>query len=222
MTRVETVEEFEARGGRVEQIPRGAMAEAGWTSSQMIRVAATGNTGSGGIKPPTPPESVPVTGVHRQPNQPSKAMPEPRSPSAVTAARATKATRSPTPTYANRNGSDGAKTRAILQALAGGWISSGQIAKATGQDPATVCARLNQLHDRGAVIRIGKRPRTLWALPGTAPRVAEPGEFDALSDLQLLDKARQAREQVRECNRLIVRLEREIKARTGNQRGRAT
>ena len=223
MSQVETVEEFLARGGQIDTIPRGAMTEAGWTPAQIIRVAATGNTGQGGVKAPTPPESVPVTGVHRQPNKPSTAAPEPRSPSAVTAARATRKTRSPTPPRQAQpsiraNGRyDGSKTVAVLDALAAGWQHVTELAKTTGQNQNHLSAMLTQLRHRGLVISAGQRPRMLWALP-TAARptaaVLPPREFEGLTNVQLLNAANDAREQVRECQRRIVRLEREIKRRT--------
>ena len=222
MSEVETVEQFLARGGQVEVLPRGAMAEAGWTPAQLIRVAATGNTGQGAVQAPTPPDSVPVTGVHRQPRKPSNVAPEPRSPSAVTAARATKPTRSPMPPRSQpvirANGRyDGSKTVAVLDALATGWQHVSQLAKATGQNQNHLSAMLTQLRHRGLVISAGQRPRMLWALPtATSPSAAvlPPREFEGLTNVQLLNAANDAREQVRECQRRIVRLEREIKLRS--------
>lgn len=213
----ETVEEFLARGGKIDRIPRGAMAESGWTPSQLIRVAATGNTGQGEVKAPTPPESVPVTGVHRQPNKPTSAAPAPRSPSAVTAARSTPRTHSPAPRKApHNNGRDGAKTQALLAAMASGWHHVSDRAKATGQVQGHCSARLTQLRHAGMVISAGQRPRMLWALPGAQPPDAAklpPGEFDGITDGQLRSKAEALRNQVREAQRLTVRIERELKQR---------
>ena len=223
MSQVETVEEFLARGGKIDTLPRGAMAEAGWTPSQMIRVAATGNTGQGDIKAPTPPESVPVTGVHRVSRGTDAQAPVPRSPPAVTAARATPRTLSPAPPKAPRNnGRDGAKTRALIAALTPGWHHVSDLAKATGQVVGHCSARLTQLRHAGLVISHGQRPRMLWAAPGTElpdATVAPPREFDGITDGQLRSKAEALRNQVREAQRLTVRIERELKQRRrANQR----
>jgi hypothetical protein len=232
MSRVETVEEFLARGGQIEPVPRGAMAEAGWTPSQMMRVAATGNTGQGTAKPPTLPEDVPVTGVHRIPNQAAgktpkapKAPKPPKPPKPKLAPRPKREkAQKPSPgPYANRNGADGTKTVALLEALAGGWRRVGEIVKATGQAPSVVCARLTQLRERGAVISHGERPYTQWALPGTAApddRSVQGVEFEGLTDLQLLAKVHETREQVRAAQRLIVRIEREIVFRSKQEQRR--
>ena len=220
MSQVETVEEFLARGGQIQTIPRGAMAESGWTPAQMVRMAATGNTGQGAAQPPTRPEDVPITGVHRVPNRvttkPPKA-PKPPKPKPQPRPKREKPAKPERGPYANRNGADGAKTVALLEALAGGWCTSSQVAKATGQVPPTVCARLNQLRARGVVISHGQRPYTVWALTGAAPpspRPQPPSEFDGLTDLQLLAKGNETREQIRAGHRLIVKIEREIKRRT--------
>lgn len=162
MNRVETVEEFLARGGQIQTIPRGAMAEAGWTPAQLVRVANTGNTGQGAIQPPTRPEDVPVTGVHRVPNQ--RAAKAPKPPKAPKAPKP-KAAKRVKPVPARR-----VKARLLLQeivtAVRNRCDTAPRIAKYTGQTPLMVSYRLGVLKREGRLVHTGARGNgARWSLP---------------------------------------------------------
>lgn len=213
MSRVETVEEFLARGGQIDTVPRGAMTEAGWTPEQ--RNINSPEFKARAIK--LREERVAVTAAEvaaRKTAEGKSEIPKRRHIKAKPAkpAKATFVVRAPHP-----NGRDGSKTQALLDALGAEWLHVTEIAAKCGLPRDHVSARLTQLRLQGEVISFGQRPRMLWARPGTQtpePVVLPPGEFDSLGNLQLLAKANEVREAIREGQRLIVRIEREIRLRT--------
>lgn len=205
----ETVEQFLARGGQIETVPRGAMAETGWTGKQFAQ--AITNVSTAAKK-----ERVAAEAAERKARKAADAaVPAPK----PKASKPPKPPRSERPAFSNRNGYDGAKTRSMLAALKAGWLTARQISEASGQHIDSVCARMNQLRLQGVVISHGVRPRMLWALAGTerpaTPDVPQlpPNEFDRLTNLQLLDRADELREEISAHRKLIVRIERELKRR---------
>lgn len=196
---VETVEQFLARGGQVQHIPRGAMAEAGWTGKQFAQ--AITNTATAARKERVEAEA---SAKKAKPEKPERA---PRRSEAAAAFLSRPR---------HHNGRDGSKTAKLLEAMGTVWRPVAEIAELAGLTRDHCSARLSQLREMGEVISHGQRPRMLWAVKGTErpePVVEPPSEFDGVTTAQLLDKAQQSREQVRELQKLVVRIEREVKKR---------
>lgn len=148
----EDFEAFIARGGEVETVPRGAMAEAGWTSRQLVNRA---------ISTKALRES---EFAEREARKLAKAsLPLPRGserrPAKVKAPKPPKAPRPPQPVHAKTGRTKGAprkdgpsKVKMVLATLANGPMTARQIAEANGWDRKLTSVNVNRMGGRGLVV----------------------------------------------------------------------
>lgn len=148
--------EFLARGGRIEQIPRGAMAEAGWTPGQRLQAGLT---------------------IQTKANAERRKAEEAERKAAKKAKPVISAPPSKPRGTGRRLGGPGTKTGEVLAMLKDGALTVLEIMAIKGWDRTTTYSRLVSLERAGAVRRVeslrrpGQRPALGYELvPDAAAR----------------------------------------------------
>ena len=138
--------DFMARGGQIERLPRGAMAESGWTARQLINPQV--HTKAMRL------EEIEATREGLKRDSMSRPLP--------------KAVKEASPPRLRGKGPGAAQPGTMqhetLEVLQAGPMTCRQIAEAKGWKPILTAQRLDKLKRDGLVRSYGKRPRMMWEL----------------------------------------------------------
>lgn len=158
----EDFEAFIARGGQVETLPVGAMAETGWTGRRLLnpqvhtkamREAEFAEREARKLAK----RSVPAPAGSERPLRRVKAAKPPKPPKPPRPPRVRRPTYVKTgrPMGRPRNG-EGTKARAIIELLANGPKTNREIAEANGWDVKLTGVTVQKMAERGSVKRAGR------------------------------------------------------------------
>lgn len=183
----ETVEQFLARGGQVEKIPTGAMAEAGWkpsehswTSPESKARAMELRTSKASVEVAERMAKKAADAAVPAPKKPERA--KPPKPIKVTASKPPKPPRAPKP-KAPKPGPEfaraGSGKRKVLDAIWSQWTTVAAISQKTGISTHNVREYLRLLKARELVECAGSHKQRLWRLargeaPPLPPKVERP------------------------------------------------
>lgn len=168
MSQVETVEEFLARGGKIDRIPRGAMAEAGWTPADYNPNSVQHKTRAVALHQARVATVAAETAARKAHEGKTRREPKPPKPARRAAPKAPKPIKPPpAPKAPNPRVVEGDRKLAqILNAIRNRCDTSERIAHYTGQEKALVSVRLQKLKASGRVLHTGGRGiGARWSVP---------------------------------------------------------